>query len=915
MKNEKTIKNLIVFVFFTLVLMVPLIHYPLRGELLVDSFDGRTIRSLSFITRSIFNGDFPIWNKYLENGMPSIGSNTLFNIPAMVLGWLPLQWFVFFLYCLHVSCAAFFMYLYLQQIKCSRTAAFAVAIMILFSIHLGGYRKSHIYIICATALFPAVMYFMQCCLNTNKMKYLAFASGVLAFAFSYAQTQHVVYMAIASGIYLVIISIHEKVKLSVLIKRVAVFSLLFFVFAAVVLFPSIEIIMEYTKNGSVNAPYDFFKDGSITPLSLIYMLFPRFYNNIFQNNGYFPFSEMEIEFFIGVTAICVLLFAFKYYLRQNFQMMISLGMCIIVFIYMSIGFVPILRNIVFRMPIFGNFRFPSRMLFVFLFFIYSIIGLCLTKFKDKEDAAIFFKFQRRFTVFILMFICLILFVLIAVINLLGGSELGNHSKGVIEFGKRALMPTGIILISGSLIFLYIDKFFIFNKKWHYQVLIAVISLFVLIETVPFFLMTNSSPAVITTDEDKLTRRLSLNIGNGKIFDLFAGIDGAHISLISQNRSMDKCLPSINAYIAYNNPVLYRFISGEKRALFNFSGLLTGSLNATKNVFEQNDLLSMLGIKYLIDSSGIIPNEGFEVFDYTVEGRLLPLIHGQNFCLVQWGNDLQGYAEEVSIKPDTLYIAVFDYSTSLQEGVFSIDLYDTVSDSLVRKTLIPGKRHVEVLLYSGNSEKFIGNQYIRVFSYGSISNEIIEVSKFNLYEVEKNTKDTNMTYVPFIIDEQTRIFENANARDILYFSNEVKGIDNNEFIFEYQGNLNLDRISYIIDAHDEAFDLQESVIRDINFKNNTITGIVESKKGNFVNFSQNYFPGWRVYIDGKRAELKLVNALIMGVYVPPGIHKIKFSFVSISFILGAIITCLSVVGCITVFGIIPYYKRKKINKEK
>ena len=909
MKTEQK-KYFVILLLLTLLPMIFFVKYPINNELLVDSGDGRSIESSFFTLRGLFKGEFPMWNKYLENGIPTVASGSLINIPLLLLGWLPLHWYIYLLYCIHISCAAFFMFLYLFEIKCSWRAALAVAVMLLFSIHLGGLRKSHMGIICAVSLFPAVMNALQKHLNSKKFKYLVLASGVLAFAFSYTQTQHVIYMATASGIYFIISMLRNKENFNILVKRVIVFALLFFVFSAVTLLPTIELIREYNKNGSGKVSFDFFRSYSITPLTLIYMLFPRFYENIWGSDRFIRASELEIEYFIGVTALVFILFSIKTYLRKNSQMILSLGICFFVFLYMSIGNIPILRDFVYHMPVFGGFRCSARMLFVFLFFLYAIIGMGLTKLEENGDIKQLINFQLRFSIFILVLVSITIFILIVTMNIFNGQLPGQNIGKIIGLFKRRFLPTCIVLVLATLAYWFIDlaskKFhFIISGQNSYRAVTFITCIFVLVETIPFFIRTNSSSASIS-DEIELNKMLSENIDNGKIFDAFTAIDGGHRSIISQNTSISKGLPSINAYIPFNNPLLYRFISDEKKAQFNFSGLLTGSLNARENIIIQNDLLSMMGVKYVIDSSGILPDDGLVNTPNLSSGNRIPLIQDRSFVLSPWDNDLQGYSEAISIKPNTFYLIIFDYDSGSNK-INYIDLYDTINDSLERKSLKPGKNHTEIVLYSGRPDLFAGNQLFRLFSFGDV-NDVVNVEKLSLYELENDVRH----YIPFFIDANNRIFENPNAKDILYFSNEVKGINDIEYLFEHRLSLKLDKISYILDAEDKKFNLQESTIKNINFRYNTITSLVESQNENFLNFSQCYFPGWRVYIDGKRAELKQVNALIMGVYIPPGTHTVKFSFVSMSFIWGLIITCLSVVTCVILLWVIPNLRHKQIS---
>ena len=224
-KNRKYISNkkAFIIVLFIIAPMALLIRYPLNGELIVDGIDGLTnVMGRSLLIQGLVSGEFPLWNKFLANGIPAFS----LNIPTFFLGWMPIQWSIFFLICLHVFFAAFFMYLYLIEIKCDSIAALAVAVMLLFSIHLGGLRKMHPGIIVASSIFPVVMYFVQRYLNTRKMKYTALAAGVLAYGFYSSNTQYVSYMATASGIYLFAVSMKNKVRIDEVIKALAVFAIL-----------------------------------------------------------------------------------------------------------------------------------------------------------------------------------------------------------------------------------------------------------------------------------------------------------------------------------------------------------------------------------------------------------------------------------------------------------------------------------------------------------------------------------------------------------------------------------------------------------------------------------------------------------------------------------------------------------------
>lgn len=53
--------------------------------------------------------------------------------------------------------------------------------------------------------------------------------------------------------------------------------------------------------------------------------------------------------------------------------------------------------------------------------------------------------------------------------------------------------------------------------------------------------------------------------------------------------------------------------------------------------------------------------------------------------------------------------------------------------------------------------------------------------------------------------------------------------------------------------------------------------VTSAKGGVVVFSEIYYPGWTVTIDGKPADLGRVNYVLRALKVPAGQHKVDMSF--------------------------------------
>lgn len=69
----------------------------------------------------------------------------------------------------------------------------------------------------------------------------------------------------------------------------------------------------------------------------------------------------------------------------------------------------------------------------------------------------------------------------------------------------------------------------------------------------------------------------------------------------------------------------------------------------------------------------------------------------------------------------------------------------------------------------------------------------------------------------------------------------------------------------------------SVVKLTSYMSDRLTYDVNSSKGGVIVFSEVYYPGWTVTVDGQPVELGRVNYLLRAVNVAPGKHKIELAF--------------------------------------
>ena len=84
--------------------------------------------------------------------------------------------------------------------------------------------------------------------------------------------------------------------------------------------------------------------------------------------------------------------------------------------------------------------------------------------------------------------------------------------------------------------------------------------------------------------------------------------------------------------------------------------------------------------------------------------------------------------------------------------------------------------------------------------------------------------------------------------------------------------------------------------------------VEAEAPGLLVVSDQYYPGWIAYVDGKPAPIYAVNGILRGVYLEKGRHVIQFKYRPLSFMVGALISTI-----LFLFVLAMLIKRRKGNE--
>jgi hypothetical protein len=90
------------------------------------------------------------------------------------------------------------------------------------------------------------------------------------------------------------------------------------------------------------------------------------------------------------------------------------------------------------------------------------------------------------------------------------------------------------------------------------------------------------------------------------------------------------------------------------------------------------------------------------------------------------------------------------------------------------------------------------------------------------------------------------------------------------------------------------------VKILKYSNNFVEIESEGNDSSFLVLADNYYPGWKVYVNSREQNTLRVNYNLRGVILPRGQNRVLFSFDPLSFKIGASISLLTLIGIIIFF---------------
>lgn len=855
---------------------------------------------------SVRAGEFPLWTPYLSGGQP------LFNFyPIMILcGFFSVAIQMPAYFGFHLALGGTFLFLYLKKIGCTPTISLAVSIIYLFTIHMGGFRKEHVYLIVASLYVPVILFFLEIYLQKLQFRFLLAGSIAMAWQLIGGFLQYCIYSDIFCFSYLLYFGIQRKIKVKVMLTHGIAWVVAYFAASAVFVLPVGVLMSTLLLGGGIGMEYVTFVSYSMNPIKFVMTVFPYIFGNDvwrpLSNNWWNCAGEMDVEIMTGAVALAIIIAAITLF-KQNKYVRFMAITSLSTFLYACMGNIPLLGHIIYHIPILNMFRVPARVLFLYMFALMVMLGISLNSLKEKE---IYEKKLERVHFGVLLGMLTTLIFLCGV-NCSLLAYRGPETELLIPWGdfkKIFIVPFTTFGIYMAIY--YIGKQLRRRGRLTREVFIKVITLSVAALTIfqlwPFYSVTYRTPLAYLFEDMPQAEYADATTAK-------AWVDGGWQAVnYTFNRGIEARVGVINSYSNYHTNSLYKYMARTADVPINYSGLyLNPSTLFQQSISENNGIFSAFGIKYLItpaeeelDKIGIIKDYNKE--QIVLSSDSINLSEADGYQIASWEFE----PEQASYYQITLYV-----DAPKKEGEFYVDFAGGDYDNIEQQknfNLEEGRHEYTAVLPSGDPKASSTPVQFRIVA---LTEQELSVSKL---EVTKLSVQGEYPYHFLKKSNEWSVYENVNAKPLLYVPKKVSFLPEEERNLLYVDSASYDFLNtaYLFDPDTAERSNGTGSITDLQLTDNTISAKAYANGETFFTLSQTFYPGWHVYIDGKKTELFEVDGLMQGVFVPDGKHELEFRFEPWYVYLGATLSIGMMLLC-AVWFIVCFAKerRKAVDEER
>ncbi len=376
-------KTLLLFLIFAFIFSVQFIFNP--NFFVNNDLNGNIVPLLHFKQSILTYHQFPLWNTYINQGIPSVADplygiyNPLVSIPILLL---PYEIAIKIMYLLAIFLSCISMYMLLKLYKVSSLVSSIIAITYASGTYISSrINAGHLEKIISFPLLPLLLFSLIKLTQEKNILWSGITAIILSlilFSGDIYNAQYYLY-SIAS-IFLLFLFKDRKTSLYLMLSVI-----LFFLFSSIKILPMLQLPDYISK---IKEPFV----GGLNLISLTYNLFlpvDPIFLNLFSTSDYSTgFGWWESLSFIGPFSALGLL----YILKSSFSKIDTEKLIIIILsiLFLLLSAPDSLLNpyhyLISNVETLKFFHVPSRILALWGMIILLFFGIFLDKFKDKKLA-------------------------------------------------------------------------------------------------------------------------------------------------------------------------------------------------------------------------------------------------------------------------------------------------------------------------------------------------------------------------------------------------------------------------------------------------------------------------------------------------------------------------------------------------
>jgi len=876
-------------------------------------------------SKMIKSGILPLWNPYVGCGTP-LAANLMSGIYNPLRFFLLLfpKPYIFDLYLLlRIFLAGFFTFIFLRKIHISKTPALISSVAYMFSGNFMCYLT--LWHLNTNILTPLLLFLLESNLQGKKGKYLIFSAVGVALVVLAGSPQAALLSIMLASLYY----FYRTVSIyGIRINKDLLRTILNFIFILSIGFAlSAFMLMDF---------YQFFQLGihqislpasdlrgtlnAHSPRSLVSFLFSplQFLGTPLWTNipNLTRFSRLFVFPYIGViTTILAIMSLGKDWKINRVSIFFMLYPCLLI--------INILGGGIWLYHLLGNFLFPLIRLFwakylgTLYFSIAILAGLGFENFKNKK------LLPQWIT---LSISCIVLFIIacwyvnpIAYINTF---EIGTLSTSLLT---KLLLPIKYPLTMRAILIALIFTLLtvlLYHWKRNYLSPLLIVMLFIelYIYHQPVYAVRHHPYAKAPYIDYLLKEK-----NRGEPFRI-CGLKGGMIPQISSIFELEDVNNIDALYIKRYFHFMVDVILGTPWHYGVFS-LCPVEIEASKNRY-----LDLLNVKYIISNDSLNAIEE-EILDS--KGNAVPQkeyflggIQKKFFSLHPNTKEITHYLDTIHYnynvpkKGALLCFTIGTDPSQWSEKGDGVEFLVKIEDD--SRLDVPFQKYINPKSNRGERRWFFeevdltpygGKEITIIFKVKAGPNDDNRYDQCGFADIEIVPRDDSNQKLSLVYNKEVKIYRNNTVMPRVFIVHQAEKISQRNKIFARLRDKNFDfRNSIIIekDLPEEILSCNNSPLSDsssvkiVNYLPHRIDLEASMKNDGFLVLSDNYYPGWKAYVDEKQMEIYPTNYMLRSIYLTKGNHQIRFVYDPLPFKVGLGISIVALLGIV---GFLCYKKKE------